>query len=184
MHAKASARSGNPNAARYAAPIAVDRAHPLLNCHPLPCFNQATTLDLLKTGPGAFRLLNLDLSHGGTGGKVDYDWIVNGYDGYMPLDWYGSDPGAAFNDKKFKDAMSQRVGDELLFPVYDTVRGGGANFEYHVIGWVGFLVTGFTAKGNKATVDGHFVRIIWEGILSESGSGSEDLGVRSVELVE
>ena len=53
-----------------------------------------------------------------------------------------------------------------------------------MIGWVGFLVTGFTAKGNKATVDGHFVRIIWEGILSESGSGAEDLGVRSVELVE
>ena len=108
VHAKASARSGNPNAARYAAPIAVDKAHPLLNCHPLPCFNQATTLDLQKTGPGAFRLLNLDLSHGGTGGKVDYEWIVNGYDGYMPLNWYGSDPGAAFNDKKFKDAMNQR----------------------------------------------------------------------------
>jgi Flp pilus assembly protein TadG len=183
VHAKASARSGNPNNARYAAPIAVDRAHPLLNCRPRPCFNQATVLDLEKTGPGAFRLLNLDLSHGGTGGKIDYGWIVNGYDGYMPLAWYGSDPGSAFNDKKFKDAMSQRIGDELLFPVYDTVRASGANFEYRVIGWVGFLVTGFTAKGNKATVEGYFVRIVWEGILGESGGG-EDLGVRSVELVE
>ena len=149
MHAKAIARSGNPDSARYAAPIAVDRAHPLLNCHPRPCFNQATTLDLQKTGPGAFRLLNLDQSHGGTGGKVDYDWIVNGYDGYMPLGWYGSDPGSAFNDKKFKEAMSLRVGDELLFPVYDAVQGSGANFEYHVIGWVGFLVTGFAATGTR-----------------------------------
>ena len=184
VHAHAAARSGTVDSARYAAPIAVDKAHPLLNCKPLPCFNVATTLDLEKTGPGAFRLVNLDGSKGGTGGQIDYDWIVNGYDGYMPLGWYGSDPGAAFNDKKFKDAMSQRVGDELLFPVYDVVQSSGANFEYRVIGWVGFLVTGFTAKGNKATVDGHFVRVIWEGILTESGSGSEDFGVRAVELVE
>ena len=184
MHAKASARSGNPDSARYAAPIAVDRAHPLLNCSPLPCFNQATTIDLKKTGPGAFRLLNLDQSHGGTGGKIDADWILRGYDGYMPLGWYGSDPGAAFNDNKVKEALNIRIGDELLFPVYDAVKGGGANFEYRVIGWVGFLVTGFTAHGNKATVDGHFVRVIWEGILSESGGGAEDFGVRSVELVE
>jgi hypothetical protein len=184
VHATAKARSGTPDNAQYAAPIAVDKKHPLLNCSPLPCFNQATTLDLEKTGPGAFRLLNLDQSHGGTGGKIDADWILHGYDGYMPLAWYGSDPGAAFNDNKVKDAMTARIGDELLFPVYDAVKGSGANFQYHVVGWVGFVVTGFTAHGNKATVNGHFVRVIWEGILSESGAGSEDFGVRSIELVE
>ena len=89
---------------------------------PQPCFNQPTELDLAKTGPGAFRLLNLDLSHGGTGGKIDEHWILEGYNGYMPLDWYYSDPGAAFNDEKIKDAMRIRIGDELLFPVYDSVR--------------------------------------------------------------
>ena len=110
---------------------------------------------------------------------------MNGYDGYMPLGWYGSDPGAAFNDKKFKDAMSIRVGDELLFPVYDAVQGSGANFEYHVIGWVGFLVTGFDGTREQGNC-GRPLRpqSIWEGILSESGGGSEDFGVRSVELVE
>jgi hypothetical protein len=101
----------------------------------------------------------------------------------MPLAWYGSDPGAAFNDAKNKDALNVRIGDELLFPVYDSVRSNGANFEYRVIGWVGFLVTGYTSHGNKAIVNGHFVRIVWEGILGESGGG-EDFGVRSVELVE
>jgi putative Flp pilus-assembly TadE/G-like protein len=184
VHAKASARSGNPDSARYAAPIAVDRKHPLLNCSPLPCFNVATTLDLEKTGPGAFRLLNLDGSKGGTGGKIDADWILRGYDGYMPLGWYGSDPGAAFNDSKVKEALNIRIGDELLFPIYDAVKDGGANFEYHVVGWVGFVVTDFTAHGSKGTVEGHFVRVLWEGILSESGGGAEDFGVRAVELVE
>jgi hypothetical protein len=184
VHAHASARAGTIDSAQWAAPIAVDKAHPLLNCKPRPCFNVATTLDLQKTGPGAFRLLNLDLSKGGTGGKIDADWILRGFDGYMPLGWYGSDPGAAFNDDKFDDALNIRVGDELLFPVYDSVKGGGSNFEYRVVGWVGFVVTSFDPKGSKSTIQGHFVRVIWEGILSEAGGGSEDFGVRAVELVE
>ena len=184
VHGKASARAGNPDQARWAAPIAVDIKHPLLQCKPLPCFGTATTLDLEKVGPGAFRLLNLDSTHGGTGGKIDADWILRGYDGYMPLDWYGSDPGAAFNDNKFDEALSTRIGDELLFPVYDKTKGNGSGFDYHVVGWVGFLVTGFDAKGGKrGTVDGHFVRLIWEGIQSTSG-GAEDFGVRAIELVE
>ena len=180
--ATARARSGSISKARYAAPIAVDRAHPMLNCSPRPCFGEATTLDLQKTGPGAFRLLNLDSSKGGTGGKISADWILRGYEGFMPLGWYGSDPGAAFNDNKFQGALNVRIGDELLFPVYDKTKAQGSNFEYHVVGWVGFVVTGFKGQGNKGTVDGHFVRVIWEGIQSEQGE-EEDFGVRSVELV-
>ena len=184
VHAKASARSGGIDSAMYAAPIAVDRAHPLLNCKPIPCFNEETVLDLEKTGPGAFRLLNLDRSHGGTGGKIDASWILRGYDGMMPLGWYFSDPGAAFNDSKIKDALGIRVGDELLFPVYDRVQSSGANFEYRVVGWVGFVVTDFHPKGSKGTIEGHFVRVIWEGIQGHEGSEGEDFGVRAVQLVE
>lgn len=182
VHAQASARAGHPDAARWAAPIAVDRAHPLLNCSPLPCFGQATTLDLEKVGPGAFRLLNLDGSQGGSGSQLLADWITKGYDSYMPLGWYGSDPGAKFNSSNVKGAMNFKLGDELLFPIYDQTTGGGANFQYHVIGWVGFIVTGFDAKGNGGTVDGHFVRVIWEGIQSTSGAAN-DFGVRAIELV-
>ena len=183
VNATAKARSGNPGEARYAAPIAVDIKHPLLQCKPLPCFGTPTQLDLEKVGPGAFRLLNLDGSKGGTGGKIDAEWILRGYNGYMPRAWYGSDPGAAFNDSKFKAALNVRIGDELLFPVYDSTKGGGANFQYHVVGWVCFVVTSFSAKGNKGTVDGHFVRVIWEGIQSTSGA-AEDFGVRAIQLVE
>lgn len=182
VRASATARAGYPDAARFAAPIAVDEQHPLLQCKPLPCFGQSTTLDLLKVGPGAFRLLNLDGSKGGTGGKIDEEWILRGFDGYMPLGWYGSDPGAAFNDSKIKSALNVRIGDELLFPVYDKSKGGGSNFEYRVIGWVGFVVTDFKAQGSKGTVDGYFVRMIWEGIQSTSGAGS-NFGVTAIELV-
>jgi secretion/DNA translocation related TadE-like protein len=183
VHAKASARAGNLDEARYAAPIAVDKKHPLLQCKPLPCFGVATTLDLEKTGPGAFRLLNLDGSKGGTGGQISVDWILRGYDDYMDLGWYGSDPGAAFNDGKVKDAMKVRVGDELLFPVYDQVKEEGANFTYRVVGWVGFVVTSFKGNGSHGTIDGSFVRVIWEGIQSKSGT-AEDFGVRGIQLVD
>jgi hypothetical protein len=128
-------------------------------------------------------MLNLDGSHGGSGGQVSAGWILEGYDGYMPLGWYGSDPGAAFNDSKVKSALHVRIGDELLFPVYDQTKGGGANFEYRVIGWVGFVVTDFESKGNKGTIDGHFVRVVWEGIQSTSGSPA-DFGVRGIQLVD
>jgi hypothetical protein len=182
--ATATARSGVPNAARWAAPIAVDERHPLLQCSPLPCFEQQTTLDLEKVGPGAFRLVNIDGSHGGTGPGILADWITRGYDGFMPLNWYFSDSGAKFNSSQVKGALDARIGDELLFPVYRDTRSNGANFEYEVVGWVGFHLTGYEIKGSKDNkLHGWFTRIIWEGILSESAT-EDDFGVRTVSLIE
>lgn len=182
----AKARAGVPSEARWAAPIAVDRFHPLLNCNPmLSCFGSGnpTTLELEKVGPGAFRLLNLDGSQGGTGPSTLSEWILNGWEGSMPLGQYNSDPGAKFNSSQVKDAMSERVGSEMLFPVYRTIREQGANLEYEVIGWVGFYVDDFDAKGNGGKVYGHFTRVIWEGLLSTT-NGSNDFGVRSVALID
>jgi hypothetical protein len=181
----AKARTGSPSEARWAAPIAVDEKHPLISgCSPLPCFNQDTTLDLEKVGPGAFRLLNLDRSKGGTGPKILADWILQGYEGFMPLGQYNSDPGAKFNSSQVKDAMEQRIGTEMLFPIYRTIREQGANLEYEVVGWIGFFIDDFEAKGNGGKVFGHFTRVIWEGLLSTSNSGSPDFGVRSVSLID
>jgi Flp pilus assembly protein TadG len=183
--AKATATGGlRPNEVTGVAPIAVDEKHPLLQCTPLPCFDEETTLDLKKTGPGAFRLVNLDDSHGGTGPPVLADWIENGYSGWMPLDWYSSDPGAKFNSSEVQAALDARLGHELLFPVYRGTRGGGANFEYEIIGWVGFVVTGYDMHGSHSLLNGHFTRVIWHGIAGKTGGSSSDFGVRSVSLSE
>lgn len=182
----ATARAGIPSEARWAAPIAVDEKHPFLNCKPvLSCFGSTspTTLDLEKVGPGAFRLLNLDQSKGGTGSQLLSQWILEGYEGSMPLGQYNSDPGAKFNSSDVTAALEQRIGTEMLFPVYRTIREEGANLEYEVIGWVGFFLTGFDAQGNGGEVAGYFSRVIWEGELSGS-SGSADFGVRSVALID
>ena len=74
--ASAKARSEAPGQAKYVAPIGVDRLHPLLSGPHCPCFHQSTQLDLKKVGPGAFRILNIDGSHGGTGNQDLADWIA------------------------------------------------------------------------------------------------------------
>jgi hypothetical protein len=180
---KASARAGVPSEARWAAPFAVDEKHPMLQCKPHPCWGEATDLDLKKTGPGAFRVLNIDGSRGGTGTSTLAVWIQKGYDGYMPLKWYWSDPGAKFDSSNVQNALGLRENTELLFPVYRRVQGQGSNFEYEIIGWAGFYVTRFDLRGNAGKIYGHFTRMIWEGLLSTSGA-SEDFGVRSVALID
>jgi hypothetical protein len=181
--AKAGARSDNVNAARWAAPIGVDIHHPDLSGPGCPCFGDPTTLDLKKTGPGAFRLLNLDGSRGGTGPGTLASWMETGFDGFMPVNQgYYSDPGAKFNGSDMQAALADRVGSEVLFPIYDSVSGNGSNLTYHVIGWVGFHLTGYDARGSNGTVSGWFTKVIWEGIEVENG-GNPDFGVRAVQLV-
>lgn len=153
----------------------------------MPCFGTGypTTLPLGKTGaPGSFDLLNIDGSKGGTGGQTIADWILHGYDGYLPLGAYLSDPGAKWNDNPIKSALQQRMNTVLLFPVYDTLSGSGANAVYHVVGWVGFMLTGFTASGTSGTITGYFTKVIWDGIESTKTDGSSpDLGARTVTLI-
>jgi Putative Flp pilus-assembly TadE/G-like len=183
VHAVAAARSGAPGEARWAAPVAVDEKHPMLQCKPTPCFGQATSIDLKKTGPGAFRLLNLDGSRGGISPGTLAEWIEEGYDGSMPLGWYYSDPGAKFNSSQVKSAFDDRVGDELLFPVYRDTRGSGANFEYEVVGFAGYHVDSYDFQGSKGLIYGEFTRVIWQGVQSTTGTAA-DYGVRSVSLVD
>ncbi|MGH3033731.1 MAG: pilus assembly protein TadG-related protein, partial [Gaiellaceae bacterium] len=131
VHARGKARTGILSEARYAAPFGVDEQHPMIQC---ACFEQATDLELEKTGPGAFRVINIDGSHGGTGPPILAAWILNGYAGTMPLGWYYSDPGAKFNSSQVQNALDARLNSEMLFPVYRNTQGSGANFEYEVVG--------------------------------------------------
>jgi hypothetical protein len=181
--ARASARTDAMKEAKYAAPIGVDIRHPLLSGSGCPCFGSPTTLDLKKTGPGAFRLINLDSTKGGTGPGTLASWIVDGLDAWMPLDWYNSDPGAKFNGSDVDAALTKRIGTELLFPVYKEVRLQGSNFEYQIVGWVGFTLTGFDNKGNNGLLYGSFTRVVWQGIQNTKAQEAGDFGARAVQLV-
>lgn len=184
VNATAKARTGVLSSARWAAPIAVDEQHPYLQGKR---WGEPTVIELDTLGPGAYRLINIDGSRGGTNPATLGDWIREGYEGYMPLDWYYSDPGAKYNtNPNFKSALEEVIvtGEELLFPVYRSFREQGAGFEYEIVGWVGFVVTDFTIKGSKNNeIEGYFTQVIWEGIFSEEAS-PDDFGARAVSLVE
>ena len=192
--ATAKARVGGLGSAKWAAPIGVDYLHDDLNCTPAttpltcsPNFNQPTEITFDKTGPGAFRLINIDGSHGGTGPQDIGEWIRTGLDGYMPNNqWYYSDPGIKPNSSHVKSALEDRigVGKEILIPIYTETRAQGAGFEYYVVGWVGWVTTSFDIRGvNNVSIFGSFTQIIWEGIQSESGT-DDGTGVRAVSLIE
>lgn len=185
VKAVATARSFVPTSARWAAPFGVDEREPGLSCKPPPCVGEQVRLELDKVGPGAFRILNIDGSHGGVGSQTLSTWILSGFAGWMPVDdWYYSDPGTRYNATDIEAAMQSRIGTELLFPVYRKTHAQGAGFEYEVIGWVGIHLTGFNFHGSKDSwIEGSFTRVIWEGIDSAPGD-SVDFGARSIELIE
>jgi hypothetical protein len=184
VNATAKARTGVLANAKWAAPIAVDEQHPFLQNKR---WGEATALELDKVGPGAFRIVNIDGSYGGTSPPDLAEWIRSGYEGYMPLAWYYSDPGTKYNtNPHFKAALDDVIasGEEILLPVYRQTRAQGAGFEYEVVGWVGFVVTGYQIQGAKNNkIFGHFTQVVWEGIYSDE-AGAPDFGARAISLVE
>ncbi|HSS81626.1 MAG TPA: pilus assembly protein TadG-related protein [Gaiellaceae bacterium] len=184
----ATARASLMDQAKYVAPVGVNLLHPKLKGSPsCPCFGSAnlTTLPLGKTGaPGAFDLINIDGSRGGTGPPTLADWVLHGLNGYMALGNYYSDPGAKWNSSQVGSALDQRIGTELLFPVYDTLVGNGANAQYHVVGWVGFHLTAHTEHGSSGSLTGWFTEVVWTGIAVTKATGEPNLGARVVNLID
>ena len=188
IKADAKARVDSPLQARYVAPMVVYCDHPLIkNCNGghTPTFETDTTMDFDKMGaPGAFGMLNLDGGNGTPGANEEGDWIQYGFDKYLPLGIYRSDPGAKFNSSNVQDALTARIGTVLLFPVFKTLTGSGQNAEYDIIGWIGFRLSSFTVQGNTATLNGVFTEYIAQGLLNQSGSNSNpSFGVRSIQLI-
>ena len=184
----AKARVDSPQQARYVAPMVVNCGHSLIqNCNGnhTPTFGVQTTMDYNPMGaPGAFGMLNLDNGNGTPGAIEEGNWILHGYDKYLPLGKYRSDPGAKFSSQNVNGALDARVGTVLLFPVYKTLDGTGQNAQYDIIGWIGFHLTKETTHGNNATLEGYFTEYIAQGILAQSGSGAPNtFGVKSVQLV-
>ena len=188
IKASAKARTDSPEKARYVAPMTVYCGHPLIqNCDGdhTPTFNVDTTMDFDKMGaPGAFGMLNLDGGNGTPGASDEGEWILHGFDKFLGIGKYRSDPGAKFDSQNVDGALDARVGTVLLFPVFKTLEGEGQNAEYDIIGWIGFHLTSADVHGNTATLHGYFTEYIAQGILASGGSGVPNtFGVRSVQLI-
>jgi hypothetical protein len=191
IDARAKARVGPPTKARYVAPMVVDCAHPLIhNCdgNSTPDFGINTTMDYDPMGaPGAYGMLNLGGDQN-PGSSEEAAWILHGFDQYLGLGNYRSDPGAKFSSTNIQDALQDRMGTVLLFPVFKVLDGTGQNAVYEIIGWIGFHLTAFEVHGNNATLHGYFTEFIAQGILASTGGGgsgpSSSFGVKSIQLIE
>jgi hypothetical protein len=183
------ARAAKVGKARWAAPIAVNEHHPMLQCVPPPCVGLATTLELANlndpesaNASGSFGLLRLSKDPGSISTATIASWLRDGYDGLLGPGDYRSATGAKFNSAEFKAALGERLNEELLFPVYRTVTGTGATAVFEVVGWVGFVPTAFTGSGPSGTVSGQFTRLTWDAAENDDPSAA-DFGVRTVLLV-
>jgi Flp pilus assembly protein TadG len=183
--ASATARAALASQALYVAPMVVSKYHPLLAGSGCPCYQQETTLSFDPMGaPGAFGMLNLQGGSGTVGSSNEADWILHGFEKYLPLGVYASDPGAKFSSGgNIQSALDNRIGTVLLFPVFDTLMGTGQNAQYNIIGWVGFHLDGYDVQGNTATLTGYFTHYIAKGIQATSGTTQPDLGVRVIQLI-
>jgi hypothetical protein len=193
IHARAKAIVGPPAQALHVAPMVVDCNHDLIkNCNGdhTPVFGQETTLPYDKFGaPGAFGMLNLDGSNGTPGSSTEGAWILTGFNKYLPIGNYNSDPGAKFSSSEIQSALSDRVGTVLLFPVFKTLNDQGSNAVYSIIGWIGFHLDSYTVHGFDATLTGYFTEYIAQGILAGSGPGAgtgspSTFGVKSIQLIQ
>jgi hypothetical protein len=191
IDARAKARVGPPTKARYVAPMVVDCEHPLIhNCDgdSTPDFGVNTTMDYDPMGaPGAYGMLNLGGDQN-PGSSEEAEWILHGFDQYLGLGNYRSDPGAKFSSSNIQDALHDRMGTVLLFPVFKVLDGTGQNAVYEIIGWIGFHLTAYEVHGNNATLHGYFTEFIAQGILASTGAGesgpSSSFGVKSIQLIE
>jgi hypothetical protein len=196
IDADAAARTDVPASVRWVAPMVISCGHQLIqNCNNngrMPDFYQETDLPFSKMGaPGAFGMLNLDKGNGTPGTSDEAEWILHGNSGTFDVNKnYRSDPGAKFSSQEIQSALDARIasGTPLLFPVFEKDRslvdGGGQVTNYYIIGWIGFVVESYKIQGNTATLHGYFTEYIANGVLSSSGPGSPNYGVKSIQLIK
>jgi hypothetical protein len=188
IKAEAKARTDSPQQARYVAPMVVSCNHSLIqNCNGnhTPTFGAQTTMDYDNMGaPGAYGMLNLSNGNGTPGTSEEAEWILHGFDAYLDVGDYRSDPGAKFSSQNIQSALEARKGTVLLFPVFRVLSGTGQTAVYEIIGWIGFRLQSYEVHGNNATLHGVFTEYIAQGILAQSGSGvPTTFGVKSIQLI-
>ena len=170
--ARAAARAGLPGAARCNGTTTID----LMDLHNPGSGNAA----------GSFALLDLIPNDGGSvGSGILSEWMLHGNDADMPIGIYEAVPSNKYNSSDFQDALSARVGDEVLFPVYQPpIIQGGSNAQFDIIGWVAFHIDSQTTHGSSGSLTGHFTRFLAQGIMAGPGGGGTNFGVKVVQLVE
>ena len=102
-----------------------------------------------QTAPGNWGLLNLD---GGSLGTPELrEWILYGYDGEIIIgeEGYVWIDGTTGWRATLESTINERIGEPMVFIIYDQVTGNGSNADYRCIGFLVATVTSCQLTGNN-----------------------------------
>jgi len=168
---------GNPanNVARiYGDKFYLDGSNTISGC-PAPGSGNWGFADLRNCAPGA------------VGNSTLGDWWANGYSGTVNAgSCYSTQPGNSISSNNVKTALDALIADQtvILLPLIDTFTGSGSNTSVNVVGFTGFVITGYVANGSASNrhIEGYFTNALCSsGCKSGTGNGGTS-GVATIKL--
>lgn len=192
VSARATAAVTVPAEMKNVAPIAVKNT---VACQTTSCYGQTKTVSFDESNVSSSTIGLIDLtchstistacpSNSGIGASQLKDWILNGYPDALPSgQWYGVKTGQTVGP--IKQALTDRIGTPLFFPVFDTVANAGPVFYFHITGWALFVidtVNSWTPSQKQLT--GHFTAYTTSDLPAGLPPDStNDFGVHILSLV-
>ena len=193
ISARATAAVTVPSMMKNVAPVAVKNT---IACQTASCYGQTKTVSFNESNVSSSTIGLIDLtchstastacpSNSGIGGSQLASWILNGYPDALPASqWYGVKTGQTIGP--IKQALNDRIGTPLFFPVFDTVANAGPVFYFHIIGWALFVIDNVNSwSPSQKQLTGHFVTFTTSDLPAGLPPDStNDFGVHILTLVE
>jgi hypothetical protein len=193
VSARAMAAVTVPAQMKNVAPIAVKNT---IACQVSSCFGQTKTVSFDESNVSSSTIGLIDLTcyssvstgcpwNAGVGANELRNWILNGYPDALPSGkWYGVKTGQTIGP--IKQALTDRIGVPLFFPVFDTVANSGPVYYFHIIGWAAFVIdrVDFWSPSQKQ-LTGRFVTFTTSDLPAGLPPDStNNFGIRILSLVE
>lgn len=109
-------------------------------------------------------------------------WFESGFPGTVHSNQcYSTQSGNFLTNSAVREALDTLIANETVIsiPVYNQYSGGGANTRVNISGFVGFVITGYSAQGsaNNRHITGYFTKTLCrnECTTSTDNSGSGGL---------
>jgi len=193
ISAKATAAVTVPSQMKNVAPIAVKNT---IACQIASCYGQTKTVSFNESAVASSTIGLIDLtchstvstacpSNSGIGANELRNWILNGYPDALPAgQWYGVKTGQTVGP--IRQALTDRIGTPLFFPVFDTVANAGPVFYFHIIGWALFVIDRVDSwSPSQKQLTGHFITFTTSDLPAGLPPDStNDFGVHILSLVE
>jgi Flp pilus assembly protein TadG len=193
VRASATAAVTIPSVMKNVAPIAIKNT---VACTIPSCYGSTKHVSFDESSVASSTIGLIDLtchstastacpSNAGVGANELRSWIENGYPDALPSgQWYGVKTGQTVGP--IRQALTNRIGVPLFFPVFDTTANAGPVWYFHIIGWSAFVVDNVDSwSPSDKRLTGHFVTFTTSDLPAGlPPTSSNDFGVHILTLVE